>query len=458
MQTALLISLLVYLVIMIGIALWAKTQIKDEEDFIVAGRRLPLSLSMMTLLATWFGAGTLLTATDEIRSEGLRVAALEPYGAGVCLILAGIFFATPLWEMKIVTLADFWAAKYGPVAEVFAVVSSIPGFVGWIAVQLVALAGILQVFFDIPLSTGILIVAGVAMFYTLLGGMWSVTVTDAAQLVLMVIGLGCLGYSVFASVGDGSIVRGMMVTVDAIPPERLNWLPAENLSKFFGWLNLFLVASLGNIPGQDLAQRIFAAKSSKVAKRACIWAGVLYIVMGTIPVSLGLVAGNILPEEVTHSVLPALAERFLSPAMTIVFVLTLVSVVLSTIDSAILAPAPTLAKNGFRKFIPQRISTLAICHFCVVLITALSVVVAFSGQEAFDLLESSYALGLAGFFIPFAIGILFRGRNGKAAVGAILFGTVIWCLEYVVDTELPMAMIGMLSSGVFYYLINELTD
>jgi len=68
-------------------------------------------LSTMTLLATWFGAGTLLTASDEIYREGLSVTALEPYGAGFCLILAGIFFAKPLWEMKLLTFSDLFRKK-----------------------------------------------------------------------------------------------------------------------------------------------------------------------------------------------------------------------------------------------------------------------------------------------------------------------------------------------------------
>ena len=36
------------------------------EDYVVAGRRLPLSLASATLLATWFGAGTLLAVADEV--------------------------------------------------------------------------------------------------------------------------------------------------------------------------------------------------------------------------------------------------------------------------------------------------------------------------------------------------------------------------------------------------------
>ena len=88
MQLTLAVTIGVYLILIFALALMARRRVKTEEDYLVAGRRLPLPLATATLLATWFGAGTLLTATDEIRAEGLRVTALEPYGAGLCLILA----------------------------------------------------------------------------------------------------------------------------------------------------------------------------------------------------------------------------------------------------------------------------------------------------------------------------------------------------------------------------------
>ena len=93
--------------------------IRNAEDFTVAGRRLPLSLAWATLLATWFGAGTLLTQADAVRNEGLSKAALDPWGAGVCLLIAGLFFAKPLWEMKLLTLPDFFRRRFGSAAELF---------------------------------------------------------------------------------------------------------------------------------------------------------------------------------------------------------------------------------------------------------------------------------------------------------------------------------------------------
>ena len=108
----LLTALIIYAFTVLGISFLAQRKIYDEEDFIVAGRRMPIWLNTGTLLATWFGAGTLLTTSDEIALEGVRIIALEPLGAGLCLGVTGLFFARPLWNMNICTLADFFKARF----------------------------------------------------------------------------------------------------------------------------------------------------------------------------------------------------------------------------------------------------------------------------------------------------------------------------------------------------------
>ena len=105
--------MLLYLVMMYWIGWVAQRKVHDQEDFLVAGRKLPLSLAWMTLLATWFGAGTLLTAADEVREGGLQRAALDPFGAGACLLIAGLLVAGPMWRMKLLTVPDFFSRRYG---------------------------------------------------------------------------------------------------------------------------------------------------------------------------------------------------------------------------------------------------------------------------------------------------------------------------------------------------------
>ena len=130
--------------------------------------------------------------------------------------------------------------------------------------------------------------AAVGTVYTLAGGMWSVTATDAAQIAIVLIGLAILAPTTLLQLGGGSIGAGMTRLATELDPDMLTLVPRESIASVVRWLGLFCVAALGNLPGQDLGQRIFAAKSAQTAQRACWIAGVLYLLFGTVPVLLGL--------------------------------------------------------------------------------------------------------------------------------------------------------------------------
>ena len=457
-------TLVLYIAGLYALAFRIRDRVQSTEDFIVAGRRLGFPLSTATLLATWFGAGTILAATDEIRHGGMERAALEPFGAGLCLILAGAFFARPLWEMKLLTVSDFFRRRFDARAEVVSAAVMVPSYFGWIAAQFVALAGMLELFFGLSPSIGIVLVAGIAVGYTLMGGMWSVTLTDAFQITLVMVGLVLLGVTTLNVLGDGSVVAGWIRLWSETPPEMRRPVPTGSFQRLFEWVAVLAVASLGNIPGQDLLQRVFSARSARVASRAAVASGVLYILFGMIPVLLGLSGRILFPEDLERAVLPAMAHAFLAPAPAIVFSVVLVSAVLSTIDSAILSPASVLSQNVFAHLRPGRWSSLALTRIAVVLVTLASMAFAFAGESAYTLLEDAYELPLVGMFVPLAMGLLRTPATPWSATCSMATGLVLWIGHYAADwgyflepltAGLPLrvpASLGMTAFGLLVYL------
>lgn len=429
------VSLVAFVAISFGLAWWYRDRIHDAEDFLVAGRRLPLSLAWATLLATWFGAGTLLTAADEVASGGLQRAALEPLGAGLCLILAGVLLAGPLWRMKLLTFGDFYARRFGPRAELISSLLMIPTYFGWVAVQFIALAGILQLYLGIDPWLGMVLVATVGAGYTLLGGMWAVTLTDAVQLALLLVGLAVLGVQVLAHFGDGSSIAGLSALAEALPAKMLEPVPTETAAATLGWVSILATSALGNLAGQDLLQRIFAARDAKTARRACSLAGVGYILAGAVPVMLGLAAAVAIPEQKT-SVVPALAAAFLSPVTMVIFVVTVAAAVLSTIDGALLAPASVFANNvaprlWSRSDDGEGPDLIAVTRIGIVATALISLVLAWVGESAYGLLEDAYELGFTCLVVPLVLGIhRSRERGDSPAVAAMLFGFATWVLHY----------------------------
>ncbi len=438
-------TVVVYFVVMYAVSWFASRRIHDVEDYAVAGRRLPLSLAWMTLLATWFGAATMLIVPDEIRKEGLVAAALDPIGAGLCLILAGFLVAGPMWREKLLTVPDLFRKRFGRAAEVLAAIIMVPSYFGWIAAQFVALAGMARLFFGIDPVIGLVAVAILGTGYTLLGGMWSVTLTDAIQIGLLLIGLVVMAFVVAGELGGWGTAWTRIVNETS--PDKLVVVPLDSTKEFFAWLALLAAGALGNMPGQDLMQRVFAARSESVARKSCYIAGTVYLAFGLIPVFIALAANLLVPDSVEGDLMPALAAMFLHPVVAVIFVVALMSAVLSTIDSAILAPATVLAQNLLARRGQSARSLLWLNRACVLLVAALSLALALAGDSAWSLLEDAYSITLVGLFVPMMFGLYSRPGSAAPALASMIAGAGTWLVHYVSgwdDFLEPFAPVGRL--------------
>ena len=106
-----------YLLVSIGIGLYAARRVQSSQDYVVAGRSLPLYITTATVFATWFGSETVLGTSSTFLQEGLHGIVADPFGASLCLILVGVFFARKLYRMNLLTIGDFFRIKYGRAVE-----------------------------------------------------------------------------------------------------------------------------------------------------------------------------------------------------------------------------------------------------------------------------------------------------------------------------------------------------
>ena len=184
-------------------------------------------------------------------------------------------------------------------------------------------------------------------------------------------------------------------------------------------------------------QRVFSAKSARVASWACITAGLAYLTFGAIPVILALSADHLVPHAEQQSILPILAQAFLSPALAVIFIVALMSAVLSTIDSAMLSPASILAHNVLARSRPNE-SVLA-DRVAVLLVAVCSTWFAYQGENAYAMLESAYALTLVGLFVPLVFSLLGMPRSPTTAICSMLTGTLVWLAHQLMGWEYFLA-------------------
>jgi len=99
---------ILYLLVSVGIGLYAATRVHNAKDFAVAGRSLPLPVVMATVFATWFGAEAVMGISATFVKEGLRGVVADPFGSSLCLIIAGLFFAPRFYRLNLLTVGDYY--------------------------------------------------------------------------------------------------------------------------------------------------------------------------------------------------------------------------------------------------------------------------------------------------------------------------------------------------------------
>jgi len=120
-----------YLFVTIGIGLWAAKRVKNTTDFAIAGRHLPLIMIVTTTFATWFGSETVLGIPAKFVQGGLGAIVEDPFGAGSCLILVGLFFAARLYKMTLLTISDYYRERYGRGIELVCSLIIVLSYLGW---------------------------------------------------------------------------------------------------------------------------------------------------------------------------------------------------------------------------------------------------------------------------------------------------------------------------------------
>lgn len=112
-----------------------------------------------------------------------------PFGYATSLVIGGMFFANKMREEGYVTMLDPFQEVLGSRMGGLLFLPALCGEVFWSAAILAALGATVSVIVNLDNETSIIVSAGIALFYTLFGGLYAVAYTDVIQLFCIFIGL-----------------------------------------------------------------------------------------------------------------------------------------------------------------------------------------------------------------------------------------------------------------------------
>src|SRR4029079_10419642 len=234
-----------YLLVTIGIGLWAAQRVHNSKDYVVAGRSLPLYMNTATVFATWFGAESVLSVSVEFSKSGLGGIIADPFGSSMCLVVVAVFFARAFYRMDLLTIGDFYRKRYGKTMELGTSVVIAISYLGWTAAQLTALGLAFSTLTGgaISLQNGIILSAVVVLGYTIWGGMWSVAMTDLFQSVMIIVGVLLVAW-VVGDMAGGQAQR----CAAACAAGRFEFWPKAGTKEWLAFATSFLTLAIGSIP------------------------------------------------------------------------------------------------------------------------------------------------------------------------------------------------------------------
>jgi len=369
------------------------------DDFMLAGRSLPLGMAVITMSATWVGGGYINGTAEYTYSAGLAWVQ-APWGYSISLILGGLFFAVPLRRKGYRTMLDPLQQRFGKKISAVLFLPAVTGEIFWSGAILVALSTTFAVVLNLDTRTSIIISAMIVISYTVIGGLWAVAMTDMIQLGLIFIGLWLVIPTALPNVGGlEALINGYTEATGSagglLPP--WNWKDDPNWGNYFwNWCDFMLLLSLGGIPWQVYFQRVLASRSPESARNLSIMAAFVCFLAAIPAVLIGMIGHQIpwgtgsfppAPENAA-GILPHVIQYCTNPVIAAVGLGAVAAAVMSSMDSSILSAASMSSWNIYRNLCREKPSPAKMkkaLHTCVIVVGVAVTLLALQIQSVYQL-------------------------------------------------------------------------
>ncbi|CAI0915718.1 Proline permease [Serratia quinivorans] len=419
-----------------------------KEDYLVAGRNLGPCLYLGTLSAVVLGGASTIGSVKLGYTYGISgVWLCGALGAGI--VVLSMVLAKPLLKLKLYTVSQVLARRYHPAARVTSGAIMLAYDLMVAVTSIIAIGSVMQVMFDLSFTASILLGGGLVVLYSTLGGMWSLTLTDIIQFIIMTVGMMLVLMPM-------SIVKaGGWAAFSHLLPDSYYQLSSIGLDTI---LVFFLIYFFGILIGQDIWQRVFTARSTNIARYAGLGAGVYCVLYGVAGALIGMAGKLVLPHLTnTDGAFAAIAQAVLPPGVSGLVAAAALAALMSTASACLLASS-TIALEDVLPALRKRPSGgLAAGRFTTLVMGCIMLGLAFVVRDVMMALTLAYNLLVGGMLIPLIGAIFWQRATSTGAIASMLIGSLsVLALMYYHGIEANSPIYGGLLAGGAAFLIGSL--
>lgn len=347
---------------------------------------------------------------------------------GTGVLVLSLCFAPTLQRLKIYTVAQMLPLRYGARGTRISGVVMLAYALMLCATSTGAYATVLVVLFGWERWMALAVGGGIVLIYSTIGAMWSITLADMAQFVIKTIGVFFLMLPFTWNAAGG--VNGISERVDAAFFD-ITGIGAQTI------ITYFVVYTLGLLIGQDIWQRVFTARTPKVARWGGATAGIYCIFYGVAGALIGMAASVVLPNiKVKDDVYADIAMNILPVGVGGLVLAAAVAAMMSTASGTLIAAA-TVAREDVVPLIRSWVGSaepvaeangehdVAGSRKYVLVLGLISTALAILVQDVVAALTIAYDILVGGLMIPIIGRLVWRRATGLGAAAAMGAGIVV---------------------------------